>query len=715
MKIVLAKHNGFCEGVKRSVNAVKTYRNKDACILGELVHNLSVIRELDDLGIKTVNSLDEVDTKTVFIKAHGETKAVLNEAKNRGLNVVDLTCPFVKKIHSIVEKYHGLGYAIVIIGDRNHDEIKGINGWCDNKAYIFDGDIDFDSIKEDSACIVVQTTYSQEKFEKILKNIPKNLCKKVEIFKTICYTTMERQKEAEEIAKNCDAVLVIGSLQSSNTNKLQAICEKYCDNVFRVDNCFLVDYKKLCKFKSVGIVSGASTPNMQSLEVFVSMENVTNVETSEVNASVVSEKVEPVTSAMEEVMEKMAAKQPKFRVGQVLTATISLATDDGLALYIGNTKKEIPLSKDEMDGDYNKADWASKVGDEIEVMIIGIDPVKLSQKAIKALQEEEKEIDEIANGKVFNVTVTSTNKGGLIGKFGSYVVFIPSSQIRIGFVKDLDKYVGKTLRVKAEKVEREKRKQIVASQRVILQEEKDEREKAKAEKEEAFFNAIKEGDVISGEVVRFAAFGAFVSVNGFDCLAHISDLSWTGVKECSDVLELNKKYDFVILKIDRDAKKVSLGYKQLQPKPWDLVPEKYAIGDIVHGKVVRLVSFGAFVEIEKGVDGLVHVSQISHDWLESPVGALEVGQEVDAKILNIDLEKQKITLSIKALSPEPEEKKTNPNKPQRAPKAEGEENAEKPKRKPRAPKVEDDGEMRSWQDNQSSGASIAEMIANLDK
>ena len=714
MRIVLAKHNGFCEGVKRSVNAVKSYRGGDACVLGELVHNSSVVKELADMGVKTVNTLDEVDTKTVFIKAHGETKSVLIEAKKRGLNVIDLTCPFVKKIHGIVEKYHKLGYAIVIIGDKNHDEIKGINGWCDDKAYIFDGDIDFGAIDKDCVCVVVQTTYSQEKFEKILKNIPKNLCKKVEIFKTICYTTMERQREASEMAKNCEAMLVIGSLQSSNTNKLQAVCEKFCANVFRADSCSSVDYKKLCKFKSVGIVSGASTPNMQSSEVFVSMENVTKVEASENNVNVESVKAEPATSAMAEVMENMAAKQTKFRVGQIITATISLASDDGLALYIGNTKKEIALSKDEMDGVYNKADWTSKVGDEIEVMIIGVDPVKLSQKAIKALQEEEKEIDEIENGKIFNGTVTATNKGGLIGKYGSYVVFVPSSQIRIGFVKELDKYVGKTLRVKAEKVEREKRKQIVASQRVVLQAEKDEREKAKAEREEAFFDAIKEGDVITGEVVRFAAFGAFVSVNGFDCLAHISDLSWTGVKECSDVLELNKKYDFVVLKIDRETKKVSLGYKQLQPKPWDLVPEKYAIGDTVHGKVVRLVSFGAFVELEKGVDGLVHVSQISHDWLESPVGALEVGQEVDAKILNIDVEKQKITLSIKALLPEPEERKTNPNKPQRAPKADGDD-ADKPRRKPRTPKAEEDGEMRSWQDNQSSGASIAEMIANLDK
>ena len=715
MSVILAKHNGFCEGVKRSVKAVEQYYGKNACVLGEIVHNKTVIENLEKNGIKTVNNIDEVDCDTLFIKSHGESKATLEKAYAKGLNIIDLTCPFVKKIHNIVAEYHAKGFGIVIIGDANHDEIKGINGWCDNSAYIIDGDIDFSKIHHEDVCIVVQTTYSSERFEKILKNIPKNVCRTLEIFKTICYTTMERQKEAEKLAKECDAIVVIGSLGSSNTNKLQDICQKHCSHVFRFDNSSCVDYKKLTKFKCVGIVSGASTPNEQSLEVFLTMENENKVTPSVNNEEVVeSNNVENAAITMEDVVNSLD-KPKKFRVGQILTATISSASDDGLALYINGTKKEIALSKEEMEEGYNKADWEAKVGEEIKVMVMELQPaVKLSQKAIKALEEEENEIKEIEDGKLFNVTITSTNKGGLIGKYGSYLVFIPSSQIRIGFVKELDKYVGKSLRVKAEKIEREKRKQIVASQRVILQAEKDEREKAKAEKEEAFFNAIKEGDVITGEVVRFANFGAFVSVNGFDCLAHISDLSWTGVKACADVLELNNKYDFAVLKIDRDTKKVSLGYKQLQPKPWDLVPEKYAIGDSVHGKVVRLVSFGAFIEIEKGVDGLVHVSQISHDWLESPVGALEIGQEVDAKVLDIDVEKQKMTLSIKALLPEPEVKKTNPNKPQKPAKVENAEGEEKPKRKPRAPKPENDGEMREWKDEQTGGASIAEMLANLE-
>ncbi|MBQ6922702.1 MAG: S1 RNA-binding domain-containing protein, partial [Clostridia bacterium] len=296
--------------------------------------------------------------------------------------------------------------------------------------------------------------------------------------------------------------------------------------------------------------------------------------------------------------------------------------------------------------------------------------------------------------------ITATNKGGLIGKFGSYQVFVPSSQIRIGFVKDLEKYVGKTLRLRAEKVEaRGPRRQIVGSQRVILEEEKAERDAIRQAKEAEFFDNVQEGDVVLGTPVRFAAFGAFINVNGFDCLAHISDLSWTGCKDCSEVLEIGKEYEFKVLKIDAENKKVSVGYKQLQPKPWDSVLERYAVGDVITGKVVRIVSFGAFVEVEKGIDGLLHVSQISNQWLENPVTALQVGQEVTAKILNIDVEHEKMNLSIKALLPVEEK----PEKEAKGKKGDKKENAD------------EEVELREWKDDDNGGASIADILSNSDK
>jgi 4-hydroxy-3-methylbut-2-enyl diphosphate reductase len=316
------------------------------------------------------------------------------------------------------------------------------------------------------------------------------------------------------------------------------------------------------------------------------------------------------------------------------------------------------------------------------------------EKVIK----EEAEVEEIKNGKIFEAVITATNKGGLTGKYGSYQVFVPASQIKLGFVKELDKYIGKTLRLKAEKVEsRGARRQIIASQRVILVAEKEERDAIKAQKEAEFFASIQEGDVVLGTPVRFAAFGAFIDVNGFDCLAHISDISWTGCKDCGEVLEIGKQAEFKILKIDAEKKKVSVGYKQLQPKPWDTVAEKYNVGDVIKGKVVRLVNFGAFVEVEKGIDGLVHVSQISNEWLENPVTALEVGQEIDAKILDINVEKEKMTLSIKALLPEVE-------------KPVEEEKPAKGKKRAKADVVEEEPELREWKDDDNAGASIADLL-----
>ena len=545
----------------------------------------------------------------------------------------------------------------------------------------------------DRICVVAQTTYSLTKYDKILQNIIDKYGKTVEIFKTICYTTMERQKEAEALSKKCDAMVVIGGFDSSNTNKLYDICMQNCKAVFRIADSEELDYKEIYKYETVGIVAGASTPDEQIQEVLFKMEN-TEVKTNE----------------MEEVVAELDKKQPKFRKGQKITATISSATDNGLELYINNMKKEISLSKDEMtDEQYDKANYESKIGDEIEVMIVNVNPVELSEKQLAKVKEEEAKLDEIKEGKTFTVTCDGFNKGGLTAKFGTYSVFVPSSQIRIGFVKELEKYVGKTLKLRMISIqEDERKKQIVASQRAILEEEKAERDRIKAEKEEEFFNSINIDDIVEGTVVRLALFGAFVDVKGFDCLAHISDLAWGNIASPAEAVEIGKKYNFKIIKIDREGKKVSLGYKQLQQKPWELAAEKYPIGSVIKGKVVRIVPFGAFVEVDKDIDGLVHVSQISHDWLENPLTALSVGEEIEAKILDLDVEKEKMTLSIKALLPEPEVRKTNPNKPPRAPREDRGDRGEF--RQKRAPRNVEDDEVHEWKESGVSGASIAEMI-----
>ncbi|MDE6667624.1 MAG: S1 RNA-binding domain-containing protein, partial [Clostridia bacterium] len=319
-------------------------------------------------------------------------------------------------------------------------------------------------------------------------------------------------------------------------------------------------------------------------------------------------------------------------------------------------------------------------------------------------QQEEALSAEIEGGKEFTVVCTGSNKGGLVAQFGTYSVFVPAKEIRPGFVKDLTKYEGKSLRLRAIEIKKNgHKKEIIASQRVILQEERDARDAAKLASEEEFFSSITVGDIVEGKVERATNFGAFVSVNGFDCLAHISDLSWTGVENVTDVLEIGKTYQFIILKIDNEHKKVSIGYKQLQPQPWDLAEGKYNVGDVVHGKVVRIVPFGVFVEVEKGIDGLVHVSQISHERIETPSTVLNVGDEIDAKIVAVDCEARKMNLSIKALLPEGEKKKPH-----------SEENGEEaPKKGGRAPrKVAHDDELSTWNEGSIGGTSIADLLAS---
>lgn len=740
MNVILAKNSGFCSGVRRAVDTAMGADGRDTYVLGEIIHNKEVIESIEKRGVKSVESLEEVpDGATVIFRSHGVPECYYGECARRGIKILDCTCEFVRKTQRIVSEQYALGKAIVIIGEAAHPEVKGLLGWCDNSAYVINSENaelpDFDG---KDVIVVCQTTFSVEKFEKIIENIKKQREKTVAVFKTICYTTIGRQAEAEKIAAECDAVLVIGGLNSSNTNKLFEVASKKCANVFRLANADDFDYAKLKNFSNVGIVSGASTPDAQTREVLLKMEEVsTEVKATESaeEEKVVAEAAEAVSevssdtapaeekAVVEDASAKVEAKEEaplnpmdavvakidsesKFKKGQIVKATISEATDDGIKILLPFSKSEILLPKEELDCDvYSAADYAGKVGEQIDLLVVELRPsLKLSQKMIKLLQEEEALSAEIAAGKEFSITCTGYNKGGLVGNMGTYQVFVPAKEIRPGYVKDLSKYEGKTLRLRALEIKKDsRRKEIIASQRVILQEEKDAREAAKAAKEEAFFASINVGDTVEGKVERVTDFGAFVSVNGFDCLAHISDLSWTGIDNVTDVLEIGKTYNFLVLKVDKENKKVSVGYKQLQPQPWDLAAEKYAVGDVVHGKVVRIVPFGAFVEVEKGIDGLVHVSQISHERIETPASVLNVGDEVDAKIMALDTAAKKMNLSIKALLPEAERKP-------RAPREDGE---ERPARR-RAPR-RDDGEMSSWSEGASVSTSLADILANAEK
>ncbi len=535
MKIIHAKNNGFCKGVKRAVDTVLSLKDFPVYVLGELIHNEGVLQMLSEKGVITIedtSTLKEGDT--LVIRSHGVGKNVLLDLQQRKINVINLTCPFVIKTQKIVEDYYNKGYQIVIFGKPNHPEVIGLNGWCDNSATIFDCDSDVKvELKAQKICVVAQTTVSNKKFDEFLKNFDNSLLKTVEIFKTICYTTLERQKEADAISKKCDAMIVIGGNNSSNTKKLYEVCKKNCKNTFLVSSPKGLDYKMLNRYKSVGIVSGASTPISESMEVYLTMSD-------------------KIINSMDEAVALLDEKKT-LKKGQKINVFISQVDDDGLKVYLdGKTDISIPKSQLLLE-EYDKAHYEAL--NEIEVVVMGTKPLVLSERQILVLKKEEELVKELNEGKIVNVKIDAFNKGGLTGKFESFNVFVPAREIKIGFVNELEKYVGKTLRIKALSVEyTNRKKEIVGSQKVILEAEKAERNAERLAKEEAFFSSISENDVVTGTVARFAQFGAFVVVNGFDCLAHVSDLSWTGVKSPADVLEIGKEYDFVVLKVDKENK-----------------------------------------------------------------------------------------------------------------------------------------------------------------
>ena len=706
MQVIVAEHCGFCVGVKRAVDTALSIPAEHTYVLGELIHNEEVVRRISERGIITVERVDEVpDGSTLLIRSHGVGKKIYEECLAKGIKVVDCTCSFVQRTQKIVREASEAGKTVVIVGHRTHPEVVGLVGWCDGECYVFASETDdFSILQNKRVVLVAQTTFSQKRFLKISENIKKEYTKSVEIFETICYTTVCRQKEAEIVARACDAVLVIGGENSSNTGKLCEIASEYCERVFRLKDAGGFIYENFKFFKRVGIIAGASTPDWQTQEVLCKM--------ADNNAEVQKATEVAAAPTMAEVVQDID-REIRYRKGQMLTVKIVSAREEGIYVSVSG-KGEILIEKADLDcEEYSREAYAEKVGEDIDTMVVETAPkVRLSEKAVKKVKEEEALLKDVEAGNEFTVICTGFNKGGLTAELGTYPVFVPAREIRTGFVKDLEKFKGKKLRLKLIEIRKERRKEIIASQRVILEAEREVREAARAEKENAFFDSIQVGDVVEGKVERTTSFGAFVSVDGFDCLAHISDLSWTGVKEVKDVLEIGKTYQFKVLKVDRENKKVSIGYKQLQPQPWDLAGDKYAEGDIVHGKVVRIVPFGAFVELEKGIDGLVHVSQISHEWLENPTSALSIGQEVDAKVLAFNPEERKITLSIKALQPAPEAEYRHSDRDENA--AGGRASKKKGGRRNNSEYAEED-EYREWNDGGFGGASIAELLGSDEK
>ena len=536
MKITVANSAGFCFGVKNAVDTAYKHSGEDVCVLGELIHNPLVIEKLAKSGIKCVDNPEQVNTKKVIIRSHGAPEKVLNYFQEKNIEIIDATCPFVKKIHNIVYEKFKQGKQIIILGEANHSEVIGINGWCNNSAIIFDSVENIPTLSEKTDyCVVVQTTFSLEKYHKIIENIQKQSAKTVEFFNTICYTTKERQDEAVLLAKSSSVVFVIGGKKSSNTLKLFDICKAHCKRVYLIEKIADLKSVKINKTDSLAIMAGASTPTEL-------IEEVTNIMNQTENLDIAQKEAVEIAPEKKETMKDLfdgnaeSGKVISYKAGKRLKATVINANDEGVFCSIGGKKDGFIAKEDAtLDGNYNPADF--NAGDVIDVKIIenkskDKEYVALSKKEIDAVIEGDKKVAEILSGDEFKLVCDklATNKAGkavgLIGRLGSYTIFVPASQIRAGFVKNLEEYTKKELRLRVlndkeaaegEEPVEEKRlsKRIVASQRVILEEEK-------AAREEAFWSEMQVGAVVIGKVKRFTDVGAFVSVKGFDCLARKS-------------------------------------------------------------------------------------------------------------------------------------------------------------------------------------------------
>ncbi len=720
--------------------------------LGALVHNENVT---DYLNRKGAVCLLEEDWKSLkkgdiaLIRAHGVTKETEEDLKSRGVVIFDATCPVVKHNQNIAAERAQSGDEIIIVGDKKHDEVVGVASYAGDKCRVV-ADGEELIIGENPTSILFQTTILPEKFAKIeefAKNFEKNHHNLVGIFNTICYTTKVKQDEARALAENSDAVLVLGSRTSANTRRLYEVAKEVNPNTFFAQdaNEALNQTKFIKDIQSVSIVAGASTPPWLIQEVTRLMSEtqknaVETVETEVKNEATlqeqpVAEEKEPTTMA-DLLKSATSVGYTNYKVGKRIKGKVISAGDSGIYVAIGGKKDGfIDKSEASLDGNYNPADF--KEGDEIQATILAVNKeyVSLSKKEVDAVRLEEEEAEKALAQGEFSLTMTEVVKGGLRGRLGQYTIFVPASQIRMGYVSNLEDYKGKTLRLtlmppkekenteaegeetaQAEDKPQKKSRYLFASQRIIL-------EREKKEKEDMFWNNIHVHDIVTGKVKRFTQFGAFVNVRGFDCLAHISELSWNKITDPSTVLTIGESYDFVVLKMDRETGKISLGYKQLQKKPYEVAAEKFPVGTVIKGKVERIFPYGAFVSIDDGVDGLVHVSQISHNWIKDANEALTVGQEVEAKIIGFD--DNRITLSIKELLPAPEETATQETQEE----ATDEEKAAKRssrvkkfeqkvadgenKRERRGAKKESSNEPKEWVSG-SSSATLGDLFKNLN-
>ncbi len=643
--IEIAKGAGFCFGVKRATDALEAaIAKKDGVrlyTLGTLIHNNIYNKQLENAGVRVVSISDIpalADSATdsspvrVFVRAHGiprEDEAVLREysEKNPNFAYVDCTCPFVKKIHKIAAENSKEDNFFILIGKATHPEVVGIMSYFDYDKVSFETADDlgaavengfFEKFEKKTPIMAAQTTqnlFEWKKSQEILKKLYTNPL----IFDTICSVTESRQTEAETLAAKSDLMIVIGGSDSSNTAKLYGICKKFCPLSFRIERPEEVRELniKMSAHTKVGIAAGASTPSGVIQEVYKTMSEL-----------------------FEELLE---SSFKTIKQGDIVTGSVTNVTDTELTLDLGAQVTGYIKAEQITDDTSVKLTDMFKKGDEIEARVTRLSDVdgiaELSKKSVDAAKNWQRIVDACENGDVLDGKVTDVVKGGVNVLVGANRVFVPASHTGVPKDGDLASIKGNDVKIKVIEI---KGNRAVGSIRLVL---RDERRAA----ENAFWAAMEEGKVFTGVVKSLTAYGAFVDLGGVDGMVHKTELSWSPIASPADVVSVGQELTVFVKSFDAEKKRISLGYKTDDTNPWYIFTGKYAVGDVASVKIVNMMPFGAFAEIVDGVDGLIHISQIAMQRIAKPADALELGQVVDAKIIAIDEENQKVSLSIRAL------------------------------------------------------------------
>ena len=671
-RVILAKSAGFCFGVSRSVKMAEELFKSGPCkSLGPLIHNEDVVSDLARRGLEVISDPSEVRPgDRVMIRSHGVSKAVEDALRAAGAEITDATCPNVSRIHRLVAEASANGRQVIVIGTAGHPEVQAICGRCTEPVVVgnaaelanwLENNVDK---RTEPITVVVQTTQTENNLRECEKLI-KKWCTKAEIFDTICFATSIRQEEAVKLASACGAMVVIGGKNSANSLHLAELCAELCANTQFVENSAQLDTGVLRDVETIGMTAGASAPSWIIKEVLDKMSDEImiqeNPEAAPVEEAPVQAVEQPAEEAAPAVEAEAAPAEKSFDEmledslktiynGDKVSGVVVAITPTEVSIDLGTKYSAfIPTTEFTEDGEVKLED-AVHVGDTVEAIVVRVNDVEgtaqLSKKRMDAVKNWADIEAAQEAGTVVEGTVTEENKGGVVVSVKGIRVFVPASQSGLPKDTPMTQLVKQKVRLKITEVNRGRRR-VVGSIRAVLQRER--REKA-----EAVWNEIEVGKVYHGVVKSLTSYGAFVDIGGIDGMVHVSELSWSRIKNPAEVVSVGDELDVYVIGFDKEAKRISLGYKKPEDNPWTKFVNTYKVGDIAQVKVVKLMPFGAFAEVMPGVDGLIHISQIANRRIGKPDEVLSVGDVVDVKITAIDTEKQKISLSIRALSePEP--------------------------------------------------------------